>query len=226
VLPFWSLSPYEDGSGEDRLVFASLKGALNGRPSGKATSHYTINPADPMQSTRLQQMRERGVVLPSQRRAGIRPLGELVPETADAGPPGQAAPDPLLGETMQRLKPREILVFADASTARSVAAQARLHQPDAVTAAPGVADAALGLRALPSGLVLERLAVDLIRLGASVPAERCREFWPLLRSGGVIFADLSEAGDDAAFSHFIVESGARALPAALGERNYLLIEKP
>jgi len=227
VLPFWSLSPYEDGSGEDRLVFASLKGALAGRPTGKATSYYTVNPADPMQSTRLQQMRERGVVLPSQRRAGIRPLAILVPATADCGPAGQAAPDPLLGETIQRLKPREILVFADPATARSVAAQARQREPAAITAAPGVADAALGLRALPPGLALDRLAVDLIRLGTEGdPVARCRAAWPLLRSGGLVFADLPEAGAIATFSHFIVESGARSLPAEFGGYNYLLLEKP
>ncbi len=226
VLPFWSLSPYEDGSGEDRLVFASLKGALQGRPSGQATSYYTINPADPMQSTRLQQMRERGVVLPSQRRAGIRKLAEAVPETPDFGPAGQAAPDALLGEAIQRLKPREILVVADAPIARSVAAQARQHDPSAVTVAPGVADAALGLRAWPDR-PLEKLAVDLIRLSVADEAvAHCRSLWPLLRPGGLVFADLPAAGAVELFQHFIVESGARALPAALGGCNYLLLEKP
>ena len=229
VLPFWSLSPYEDGSGEDRLVFASLKGALTGRPSGKPTSYYTINPADPMQSTRLQQMRERGVVLPSQRRAGIRTLAEAVPETADFGPAGQTAPDALLGEAIQRLKPREILVFADAATARSVAAQARLQDPAAVTVAPGVAEAALGLRAWPDRMP-EKLAVDLIRLagvaGTDELIARCRSLWPLLRPGGLVFADHLAAGVVEEFAHFIVESGAQALPATLAGCNYLLLEKP
>jgi hypothetical protein len=229
ILPFWSLSPFADGSGEDRLVFASLKGALSGRPSGRATSYYTINPADPMQSTRLQQMRERGVVLPSQRRAGIRQLADSVPATPDFGPAGQAAPDALLGETIQRLKPREILVLADAATARSVAAQARRRDPTAVTVAPGVADAALGLRAWPDR-PLEKLAVDLIRVaGASGTAEliaRCRRLWPLLRPGGLVFVDRLEAGAVESFEHFIVESGARALPASLEACNYLLLEKP
>jgi len=229
ILPFWSLSPFEDGSGEDRLVFASLKGALSGRPSGRATSYYTINPADPMQSTRLQQMRERGVVLPAQRRAGIRNLAESVPATPDFGPAGQAAPDSLLGETIHRLKPREILVLADAATARSVAAQARRQDPTAVTVAPGVADAALGLRAWPDR-PLEKLAVDLIRLaGVSGTAELvacCRRLWPLLRPGGLVFADRLETGAVELFQHFIVESGARALPATLGACNYLLLEKP
>src|SRR5579859_7330571 len=228
VLPFWSLSPFEDGSGEDRLVFASLKGALSGRPTGQPTSYYTINPADPMQSTRLQQMRERGVILPSQRRAGIRSLAAAAPETADCGPPGQAAPDPLLGETMQRLKPREILVFADAAIARSVAAQARRHDPAAVTAAPGLAEAALGLRALPPDGAPERVAVDLIRLVGDTArlVERCRDLWPLLRPGGLVFADLPEPGAIDAFSHFIVATGARTLPATFGDRHYLLLEKP
>jgi hypothetical protein len=227
VLPFWSLSPFADGSGEDRLVFASLKGALSGRPTGQATSFYTINPADPMQSTRLQQMRERGVVLPSQRRAGIRMLAEVVPQTPDAGPVGQTPPDRLLGETMQRLKPREILVFADAATARSVAAQARRHDPAAVTAAPGVADAALGLRDLPPDLVLDRLAVDLICLGRpAARAARCRDVWPLLRAGGLIFIDLPDVEALEEFRHFIVEYSAHALPATLGFHNYLLLEKP
>jgi hypothetical protein len=236
VLPFWSLSPFEDGSGEDRLIFAGLKGALRGRPTGKASSYYTINPHDPMQSTRLQIMRERGVILPSARRAGIRALGDVVPSAPDRRP-GSVVPAPpaaFIVELLSRLKPREIVALDGAASAHGLAALARRYCAASVTVAPGAADSAIGLRPLPptrdlAWLVAQPLAVDLVYLGRpDTPddlAGRCRSVWAMVRPGGIVCAE-GHVATDSGVADFIATTHARVLPAAVDGAHYWIVEKP
>ena len=235
ILPFWSLSPFEDGSGEDRLVFAGLKGALRGRGTGRATSFYTVNPQDPMQSNRLQMMRERGIVLPSARRAGVRRLADVVPWSEPGAAVAPAPPDPLLVELVTRLKPREVVALVEAAEAHGLAALARAHCADSVTAAPGVAEPALGLRPLPPDaldwLAGRTLAVDLVHLGRPAPAgdpgALLQAAWPLLRPGGILVAEAPADGDVArAVAAFAAASRAKPLPAALTRRHHWILEKP
>lgn len=236
ILPFWSLSPFDDGSGEDRLVFAALKGALSGRPTGAATSYYTINPDDPMQSTRLQRMRERGAVLPSARRAGIRALRDVVPPAprAEAPPAPSLVPDKLLVELLGRLKPHEIVALGSAGDARRMAALARRYSTDSVTVAPEGADPAIGLRPLPPGrdlawLAAQNLAVDLVQLVRSdTPADligRCRSAWPLVRPGGIVLGE-APGSPTAGVAVFAAENGAKILPALVEGQHFWIIEKP
>jgi hypothetical protein len=171
--PVWSLAAFEDGSGEDRLVFKTLKDRYRGKPSGRATSFYEIRPDDPMHPARLHMIRAAGIALPSERARAGRSLGEALAELgpAPAPPAGTAPPSEaslLTRELIARLKPRDLLVLAagaDAATALGLAgalaaagAEARLLASDAgwnlvshMTAALNLAAAGLGhaARALP-----------------------------------------------------------------------------
>ncbi|GGF17861.1 hypothetical protein GCM10011611_24660 [Aliidongia dinghuensis] len=127
--PLWSLAAFDDGSGEDRLVFKALKEHFRGQPTGRATSFYVIRPDDPMHPARLHMMRAAGVTLPSERaRAGLA-LAEAMTELGPApAPPARSVPpsEPslLIRELVTRLKPRDLLVLAagaDGATAVALA---------------------------------------------------------------------------------------------------------
>ena len=129
VVPLWSLAAFEDGSGEDRLVFRMLKEHFRGRQSGQATSYYVVSPADPMHAARLQMLRAAGISLPSERARGGQSLAEVIAELAPApAPPARVAPPPeaslLTRELIARLNPRDLLVLAagpEATTALMLA---------------------------------------------------------------------------------------------------------
>ena len=243
ILPYWAMSPFEDGTGEDRLIFAGLTRIAPGQASGAATSYYRIEPADAMHLSRLQQMRERGVVLPSARRAGVRSLRSVLssvpPPTVPARAPMQPAPPPMLvAEVLKRLKPGEILVLADGdgAIASSLAVEAGEGAVLAVTdhwnaaeyqtatariAAAGLADRVV---ALPptlgdgvSWLAQYALALDLVHLArpveAAVSAELCRSVWPMLREGGILLGTGSLEADRV--QRAAIESFAAETGAAL-----------
>ena len=129
VAPFWSLAHFEDGSGEDRLVFGMLNQHFRGRPSGRATSYYVTGPADPMHAARMQMLRVAGISLPSERALAGQSLAEVMAELAPApAPPARVATPPeaslLTRELIARLNPRDLLVLAagpEAATALMLA---------------------------------------------------------------------------------------------------------
>jgi hypothetical protein len=127
--PVWSLAAFEDGSGEDRLVFKTLRDRYRGKATGRATSFYLIRPDDPMHPARLHMMRAAGIALPSERARAERSLADAMAGLAPApAPPPRTvqAPEPslLTRELIARLKPRDLLVLAagaDAATALGLA---------------------------------------------------------------------------------------------------------
>ncbi|HLZ65914.1 MAG TPA: glycosyltransferase family A protein [Aliidongia sp.] len=194
VAPLWSLAGFEDGTGEDRLVFRMLNERYRGRATGRATSYYVITPEDPMHAARMHMMRAAGISLPSERALGGRSLAEAIGELGPAPtPPTWAASAPetslLVRELIARLKPRDLLVLAagpEAATALTLAeavagTDAHLLASDADwgasahgAAAANLAATALGAaaRALPpdAGPATQWLArhgvmVDLIQIG-------------------------------------------------------------
>lgn len=129
VAPYWSLAHFEDGSGEDRLVFGMLKQHFRGRPSGRATSYYQLSPADPMHAARMQMLRAAGVSLPSERAEAGQSLADVMAELGPApAPPARVAAPPeaslLTRELIARLNPRDLLVLGagpEAATALMLA---------------------------------------------------------------------------------------------------------
>ena len=115
--PLWSLAAFEDGSGEDRLVFKALKEHFTGRPTNQATSYYVIRPEDPMHPARLHMIRAAGIALPSERARGGQSLAEAMADLGAApAPPARVVTPPsaslLTRELIARLKPRDLLVLA------------------------------------------------------------------------------------------------------------------
>ena len=122
--PLWSLAAFDDGSGEDRLVFQMLKQNFRGHPTGTATSYYVTSPSDPMHAARMQMLRAAGIVLPSERALTVRSLAEAIQDLPPApSPPERVAPPPeaplLTRELVARLRPRDLLVLAAGPEAAS-----------------------------------------------------------------------------------------------------------
>ncbi|HEV2674358.1 MAG TPA: hypothetical protein VGV37_07435 [Aliidongia sp.] len=191
--PLWSLAAFDDGSGEDRLVFKALKEHFRGRPTGLATSYYVIRPDDPMHPARLHMMRAAGIALPSESAMPGQSLAEAMADLGAAPtPPARVATPPeaslLTRELIARLKPRDLLVLAagpEAGSALTLAdaagADAHLLAADAgwtlvshMTAALNLAATGLGsaARTLPPDagsatewLLCRGVTVDLIRIG-------------------------------------------------------------
>ena len=222
----WSLAAFADGSGEDRLVLERLA-RLRWRATGGATSFYAMHAHDRNHHARLQRLRERGLVTPAERRAGIRPLagviGHLRP--GEGVPPG-ASLDPVTEALLARLKPREIVLLGPADMglgASLAAALARLDLPALVLveggSGPGtiawpaeLGDAAAVLAATP-------VAVDLVHVGGSRdPAAG----FALLRRGGML---MGEGEGLAAAAIFAEAAGLAILPVELGSHRAWLIQK-
>ena len=129
VAPLWSLASFDDGTGEDRLVFRMLKTHFRGRASGRATSYYIVSPEDPMHAARMHMLRAAGISLPSDRARGGQSLAEVMAALgpAPAPPAGVATPPEaslLTRELIARLNPRDLLVLAagpEAATALMLA---------------------------------------------------------------------------------------------------------
>ncbi|HTH97670.1 MAG TPA: tetratricopeptide repeat protein [Stellaceae bacterium] len=115
AVPLWSMSPFEDGSGEDRLVFQALvDSGKPGKSSGQATSYYRMDHRDSMHLNRLQALRERGVILPSEQKRGVVRLADAVAGFRGLETPAPKIPpadDLLVRELVQRLKPMEVLAL-------------------------------------------------------------------------------------------------------------------
>jgi hypothetical protein len=248
VLPYWSLTPYADGRGSDRLVFEQLKG-LSQRGTGQPSSFYTISTGDPQHLVRLQLMRQSGATLPSERGSGIVSLADLVGEKEPAaGAPDPAAPPPeddaVLSQMLRLLRPAEAVILGagEGTTALALAGTARSIGLECLFVAVSGAAAQMravlrrrigalgltaGLRLLPGAAGLPagtRLAVDLVLLGPELAGpEAWRAGFAILRPGGFL---LGHDAPDAALRNFVAESGSSLLPLAEpGGRGRWIIEK-
>jgi len=139
LAPLWSLAAFADGTGEDRLVFKTLKDQHRGRPTGRATSYYVIRPDDPMHPARLHMMRAAGITLPSERARGGLSLADALAELGRAPEPPVLTMRPpeaslLVRELIVRLQPRDLVVLAagaDAAPALALAEAAAAMGSDA-----------------------------------------------------------------------------------------------
>ena len=240
VLPAWSLTPFSDGRGSDRLVFDRLKRSHKGCPTGRATSFYTINPDDIVHLNRLQYFRQKGVELASDRRAGVTRLARLV-EAWRPAPPTSAmagsfkAENPVLAELLRRLKPAEILVLGagDGAIAMALGRTARAVGLACLVLATGVPSEsdeealrkrieAAGLEetvtALPKRygkdtayLAEQHVLVDLVQLGPGAGGSSpWRDAWPLLRAGGFL---IGRGKPDKSLEQFVADTGSNIIRA-------------
>jgi hypothetical protein len=235
ILPYWSLTPYADGRGSDRLIFEHLKTRVQ-RGTGQASSFYTINTADPMHLTRLQVFRTNGIMLPSERRAGTLALPALpglerVPAAgAEAGPAPWA--DPAMVELLQRilglLRPAEAVILGagEGGDALALARAAQAMKLPCLVAAVGAAaglrqqiaasglSESLRLVAPDTELAASKLAVDLVQLGPDAAGPSAwRQAFGILRTGGFL---LGRDPIDAALQSFTAASGSELLPVPDG----------
>lgn len=65
VLPKWSISPYENGTVSDRLVYDSLQARHTWRDTKKATSYYVYTVTDPAHPLRLEWFKQKGIEMPA-----------------------------------------------------------------------------------------------------------------------------------------------------------------
>jgi Flp pilus assembly protein TadD len=253
IAALWSGAAFEDGSGEDRLVFQALKSGHPGRASGAVTSFYRMDPRDSMHLHRLQAFRDQGIALPDIVEAGIRPLAEiLAPFRKDTVPAVQmSVPDDLLvRELTRRLRPREIVVLglAEEPALLGLAAAALASQNEAAIAVtePGPQlphlletlgfGAAVTLLPAEIGdpgrwLVAAKPLVDLVYIGeasADRIAELCTQAWAMLRQGGMVLGE-GVVEDHSGFARevqgFALAAGTALLPATLHGRHRWLLEK-
>jgi hypothetical protein len=54
VLPLWAIGPFDDGRGEDRVIFNTLQKGYTSKATGLATSYYVYNEQDDLHPQRLQ----------------------------------------------------------------------------------------------------------------------------------------------------------------------------
>jgi hypothetical protein len=240
ILPAWSLTPFSDGRGSDRLVFDRLRRAHKGRTTGLATSFYTINPADIVHLSRLQYFRQKGAELASDRRTGVTRLARLIEAWRPAPPPPRAAggfkaENPILAELLRKLKPAEILVLGagDGAIAMALGRTARAIGLACLVLATGVPSEsdeeklrerieAAGLEetvtALPARygkdtayLGERRVLVDLVQLGPGAGgAAPWRDAWPLLREGGFL---IGRGKPDKHLEQWVADTGSTMIRA-------------
>jgi hypothetical protein len=244
VVPLWSFAPFEDGSGENRLVFAALAEKYACNTTGRATSFYTINEQDPNHPVRLQMMRERGVVLPADRRDGAHSLADAIAEIprSSATPAPAPVADRLLDGVIEKLKPREIVVLqaGDGDVALKLRAIVERAGLDALIVAADSWSAAeydrtwhrLGTAAvaLPprigdaaTYLAKRRVAVDFVYLSEQPKTAAIESAWRLLRRGGLLVAG-GEVGPDV--TSFAAEAGSEILPAVIDGAPSWVLHKP
>ncbi len=232
VLPAWSLTPFADGRGSDRVVFDRLKHGHAGRPTGRATSFYTINPDDIVHLNRLQLFRQKGIELASDRRRGVTRLARLIEAWRPARAPsasrnGDFKPEnPVLAEIL-------VLGAGDGAIAMALARTVRALGLACLVLATGVPSetdeealerriAAAGLEetlaALPrhfgkdTDYLNERhVLVDLVQLGpGSAGGAPWRDAWPLLREGGFL---IGRGKPDKALEQFVADTGSTIVRA-------------
>ena len=116
LFPLWCISSYEDGSGEDRIVFDILKQREYGK-TDLPTSYYLIHHTDGMHAKRLNWLRESGVQVDFP-----LPLSTILSEIQPAWPPGPDFPlmpldaqgwggsnSPAIAALLLEMKPKSII---------------------------------------------------------------------------------------------------------------------
>ena len=213
VAPLWAIGPFQDGGGEDRVVFESLRTRYRGSGTERATCYYQMHERDAMHLQRVQMMRERGVTLPDAQGVVTRPLklaaegfGLAANPTRAHAPAIRATDDPVLGPVIGQLKPSEIIVIGAVEPAVTMAAQGRaaglsplVLVVDVPVPIPPVAAALIPhLAILPpeSGdscdwLLGAEIAVDLVYIAAKAGtvARVFQTAWAVTRLGGMILID-------------------------------------
>jgi hypothetical protein len=253
ILPAWSLTPFADGRGSDRLVFDRLRSGHQGNGTGLATSFYTIGAADSLHLVRLQNFRQKGIELPSERRRGVTRLTHLVDGWRPAPPPSApvrrfASDNPILAELLGKLKPQEILVLGagDGAIAMALGRTARAIGLACLVLATGMPSEsdeeklrkrieAAGLEetvtALPKRygkdtayLGTRRVLVDLVQLGPGAGgAAPWRDAWPLLREGGFL---IGRGKPDKHLEKFVADTGSTIIRAEFpGAGSRWIVEK-
>lgn len=61
VLPYWSIGPFKDGRGSDRIVFDQLQMNHSWKGTGQATAFYRFSETDQLQDLRLKMFRSKGI---------------------------------------------------------------------------------------------------------------------------------------------------------------------
>jgi hypothetical protein len=61
VIPFWSMTPTDDGRGADRIVFENLRNHFQWRCTDHASSYYVISEADSLHEVRLKLFASKGI---------------------------------------------------------------------------------------------------------------------------------------------------------------------
>ncbi|MGB8841701.1 MAG: glycosyltransferase [Aliidongia sp.] len=238
ILPLWSLSPYEDGRGEDRLIFEQLKDRPQ-RGTGQPTSFYRMGATDPQHLVRLQLIRQSGAMLPSERRSGVIRLADLVEPALEPDRFGteSVGEDVAFGALLRLLRPAEAVILGAGSgeAALALAGTAQAIGLDclfvAVTDAAeehgrlGGRIAALGLgrtlRLLPELSPGTRLAVDLVFLGPErIGPAAWQAGFAILRPGGFL---MGHGSPDGLLNEFVVTSGSNLLPfPSLGQDGWIV----
>jgi hypothetical protein len=243
VVGLWALAAFEDGSGEDRLVFSGLNGRHPWRATGRATCRYAMNDRDRNHAARVQRLRELGIVPPAERRAGRQTLADVIAGFGRGAGEGTAAPagGRVLAELLARLKPAEIVALAcgDGAAAAMLAETARAQglapailaaddwSPEryrAVSADLGPDVALLPPSLGPAGdyLALRRVAVDLVHLGRVATIGEAASAFALLRRGGILMGP----GDaPVPVAELAAAEGAGLLPAELDGVRCWLVQK-
>lgn len=240
VAPLWSLAPFADGSGEDRLVFEALRSQYRGVATGRATSYYRMQPRDAMHLERLKIIRQRGIVLPQDRAAGIISLAEAL-AAAGVNPPvvsaaaGTLVDDPLVADILRQLRPQEIILLGDGLPGDDILACAvnEALAPVVLAAGMTVLPAGAALASLPaaagdcwSWLEAAPLAVDLCWVGrVTVGLDRALGVaWAVTRTGGLILGE-GLTVDDETLRAAAERLGATLHDASLGDRARWMIQK-
>jgi hypothetical protein len=246
ILPLWSIGPFADGSGEDRLVFEALRSNKHGIATGRATSFYRMHARDAMHLQRLQVMRERGIVLPAEEAAGQRSLRAVMDEVACRPVTATADPvllgDVFLRDVVQQLKPREILglgaspslfalgALAQAAGLKPLALLVGALPPAASEAAAPAQAALFQFDPAASFHVAPGLGVDLAYV-AAVPETVANLFqtaWRATRLGGLVIGD-GEIGAGGAFAQALSDAaaalGATVHPATIPGHPRWLVQK-
>jgi hypothetical protein len=242
VVDQWCLAGFADGSGEDRMVLKALLAKPRSyRSTGRATGFYTMQDTDANHATRLHWLRDRGIVTPSELRAGRIGLAEIAADLPGSDLP-QRQPRPLhsfLRLLVVRLKPREIVLLGnrDADFPLSLSDSLSREGIGAQILVAGRWDEAAYndvverfgsmIRAWPPGrgdlsahLAERKVTVDLVCLDD--PAPPVETAFALLRRGGIVLGPGEPAQSVKAFAE---TAGAELLPVDLDDLRIWLLQK-
>lgn len=116
LFPLWSMSPFADGSGEDRMVFEHLKNRSYGE-TNLPTSYYMMHHTDGMHSARLAHLRGTGVTCTQpieldefcrQMQPNWPPSDGFTPKAADLQGWG-GSNSPAIASTLRELQPKTVV---------------------------------------------------------------------------------------------------------------------